>query len=218
MPDHLTPEQRSLAMQRVKLKDGSLEMLVQRELRASGLKFRITSAPCQADRTSFSPSKRSQCSWTVISGTAGDCPHGNTNSPHSGATNFTPTAHGTSATFANSAHSAGRLSAFGSMTSCATSLHVLSASTPRLANDDSCAPEEQSLTGARLTVASENSHSKPLTVRGRGGKKWGCGAKNGDYPQHRSCPIHCPALRFFPGRRATPWMKRGVSRCQNPGG
>jgi len=40
MPDHMTPEQRSRAMKRVKLKDGSLEKLVQRELRAKGLKFR----------------------------------------------------------------------------------------------------------------------------------------------------------------------------------
>ena len=40
MSDHLTPEQRSRAMKRVKLKDGSLEVLVQRELRARGLKFR----------------------------------------------------------------------------------------------------------------------------------------------------------------------------------
>lgn len=39
MPDHLTPEQRSRAMKRVKLKDGSLEKLVQRELRAKGLRF-----------------------------------------------------------------------------------------------------------------------------------------------------------------------------------
>ena len=40
MPDHLTPEQRSRAMKRVKLKDGSLEKLVQRELRARGLRFK----------------------------------------------------------------------------------------------------------------------------------------------------------------------------------
>lgn len=39
MPDHLTPAQRSRAMKRVKLKNGSLEMLVQRELRARGLRF-----------------------------------------------------------------------------------------------------------------------------------------------------------------------------------
>jgi len=36
----MTPEQRSRAMKRVKLKDGPLEKLVQRELRAKGLKFR----------------------------------------------------------------------------------------------------------------------------------------------------------------------------------
>ncbi|MGH8489595.1 MAG: very short patch repair endonuclease [Gammaproteobacteria bacterium] len=40
MPDHLTREQRSRAMKRVKLKDGSLEKLVQRELRARGLRFK----------------------------------------------------------------------------------------------------------------------------------------------------------------------------------
>ena len=40
MPDHLTSEQRSRAMKRVKLKDGSLEKLVQGELRAHGLRFR----------------------------------------------------------------------------------------------------------------------------------------------------------------------------------
>lgn len=38
--DHLTPTQRTRAMKRVKLKDGSLEKLVQRELRSKGLKFR----------------------------------------------------------------------------------------------------------------------------------------------------------------------------------
>lgn len=40
MPDHLTPEERSRAMKRVKLKDGSLEKLVQGELRVRGLRFR----------------------------------------------------------------------------------------------------------------------------------------------------------------------------------
>lgn len=40
MPDHMTPEQRSCAMKRVKLKNGSLEKLVQNELRALGLRFR----------------------------------------------------------------------------------------------------------------------------------------------------------------------------------
>ena len=39
MPDHLTPAQRSRAMKRVKLKDGSLEKLVQGELWARGLRF-----------------------------------------------------------------------------------------------------------------------------------------------------------------------------------
>jgi DNA mismatch endonuclease, patch repair protein len=40
MPDHLTPAQRTRAMKRVKLKDGSLEKLVQWELRAKRLRFR----------------------------------------------------------------------------------------------------------------------------------------------------------------------------------
>ena len=40
MPDHLTPAQRSHAMKRVRLKDGSLEKSVQRELHACGLRFK----------------------------------------------------------------------------------------------------------------------------------------------------------------------------------
>lgn len=40
MADHLTPEQRSRAMKRVKLKDGPLEKFVQRELRNRGLRFK----------------------------------------------------------------------------------------------------------------------------------------------------------------------------------
>lgn len=40
MPDHMTREQRSRAMKAVKLKDGPLEQLVQRELRRKGLRFR----------------------------------------------------------------------------------------------------------------------------------------------------------------------------------
>jgi DNA mismatch endonuclease (patch repair protein) len=39
MPDHMTPDQRSRAMKSVKLKGGSLELLVQSELRKSGLRF-----------------------------------------------------------------------------------------------------------------------------------------------------------------------------------
>ena len=39
MADHLTPEQRSRAMKRVKLKNGSLEKVVQQTLRSKGLKF-----------------------------------------------------------------------------------------------------------------------------------------------------------------------------------
>ena len=40
MPDHMTPAQRSRAMSRVMLKDGPLEKLVQKELRALGVRFR----------------------------------------------------------------------------------------------------------------------------------------------------------------------------------
>ncbi len=51
MPDPLTPEQRSRAMKRVKLKDGSLEKLVQSELRIHGLRFRrhVRSLPGRPD-------------------------------------------------------------------------------------------------------------------------------------------------------------------------
>ena len=41
MPDHLTPEKRSLAMKSVKLKNGPLEMAVQKELHKKGLRFQI---------------------------------------------------------------------------------------------------------------------------------------------------------------------------------
>lgn len=51
MPDHLTQAQRSRAMKRVKLKDGSLEKLVQSELRARGLRFQrhVRSLPGSPD-------------------------------------------------------------------------------------------------------------------------------------------------------------------------
>lgn len=51
MPDHMTPAQRSRAMKRVKLKDGSLEKLVQRELRARGLRFKrhVRTLPSRPD-------------------------------------------------------------------------------------------------------------------------------------------------------------------------
>jgi DNA mismatch endonuclease (patch repair protein) len=39
MPDHMTPTQRSNAMKCVRLKDGPLERLIQRELRSIGLRF-----------------------------------------------------------------------------------------------------------------------------------------------------------------------------------
>jgi len=39
MADHMTPDQRSRAMKSVKLKDGPLERLIQRELRKIGLRF-----------------------------------------------------------------------------------------------------------------------------------------------------------------------------------
>jgi DNA mismatch endonuclease, patch repair protein len=40
MSDHMTREQRSRAMKSVKLKGGPLELIVQRELRKAGLRFR----------------------------------------------------------------------------------------------------------------------------------------------------------------------------------
>lgn len=40
MPDHLTPEQRFRAMSRVKLKDGSLEMIIRSELHRRGYRFK----------------------------------------------------------------------------------------------------------------------------------------------------------------------------------
>jgi DNA mismatch endonuclease (patch repair protein) len=40
MTDHLTPEQRFRAMSRVKLKDGSLEMIVRSELHKRGYRFK----------------------------------------------------------------------------------------------------------------------------------------------------------------------------------
>jgi DNA mismatch endonuclease (patch repair protein) len=40
MPDHMTRAQRSFAMKRVKLKNGSIEKLIQRELTRHGLTFR----------------------------------------------------------------------------------------------------------------------------------------------------------------------------------
>ena len=51
MPDHLTPEQRSRAMSRVKLKDGSLEMIVRSELHRRGYRFRkhVKSLPGSPD-------------------------------------------------------------------------------------------------------------------------------------------------------------------------
>lgn len=51
MPGHMTRKQRSRAMRNVKLRDGSIEMLVQRELKACGLKFRrhVRSLPGRPD-------------------------------------------------------------------------------------------------------------------------------------------------------------------------
>ena len=51
MPDHMTPEQRSRAMKRVKLRNGSLERIVQQELKARRLKFRrhVRSLPGNPD-------------------------------------------------------------------------------------------------------------------------------------------------------------------------
>lgn len=51
MPDHMTPEQRSHAMRRVKLRNGSLERIVQQELKDRRLKFRrhVRSLPGSPD-------------------------------------------------------------------------------------------------------------------------------------------------------------------------
>jgi DNA mismatch endonuclease, patch repair protein len=51
MPDHLTPEQRSRAMKRVKLKNGSIEKAVQLEFKKRGLAFRrhVRSLPGSPD-------------------------------------------------------------------------------------------------------------------------------------------------------------------------
>lgn len=43
MSDHMSREQRSRAMSRVKLKSGPLEKLVQKELRAMGVRYRCNS-------------------------------------------------------------------------------------------------------------------------------------------------------------------------------
>ncbi|MFN2454863.1 MAG: hypothetical protein ABR577_11650 [Pyrinomonadaceae bacterium] len=51
MRDHLTPEQRLRAMSNVKLKDGSLEMIVRSELHKRGYRFRkhVKSLPGSPD-------------------------------------------------------------------------------------------------------------------------------------------------------------------------
>jgi len=51
MPDHMTPEQRSRAMSRVKLRNGPLEREIQRELRRRALRFRkhVKSLPGSPD-------------------------------------------------------------------------------------------------------------------------------------------------------------------------
>jgi len=50
MPNHMTPDQRSRAMKAVKLKDGPLELTIQRELRRVGLRFQ-----CNYKRLAGSP-------------------------------------------------------------------------------------------------------------------------------------------------------------------
>ncbi len=49
--DHLTPEQRSRAMKNIKLKDGSIEKIVQKELRSRGYRFQrhVRSLPGSPD-------------------------------------------------------------------------------------------------------------------------------------------------------------------------
>jgi len=51
MPDHMTPEQRSRAMSRVKLRDGPLERYIQHELHQRGFHFRkhVKSLPGSPD-------------------------------------------------------------------------------------------------------------------------------------------------------------------------
>ncbi len=51
MSDHMTPEQRSLAMSRVQLRDGPLERYIQRELHRRGFHFRkhVKSLPGSPD-------------------------------------------------------------------------------------------------------------------------------------------------------------------------
>jgi DNA mismatch endonuclease (patch repair protein) len=51
MPDHMTKEQRSRAMRRVKLRNGSIERVVHRELKARNLKFQrhVRSLPGSPD-------------------------------------------------------------------------------------------------------------------------------------------------------------------------
>ena len=51
MPDHMTPQQRSLAMKRVKLRNGSIERVIHQELKTRSLKFRrhVRSLPGSPD-------------------------------------------------------------------------------------------------------------------------------------------------------------------------
>ena len=58
MPDRMTPEQRSRAMSRVKLKNGPLEKLVQRELRAMGVRYRCNNASLQGSPDIVLPHRR----------------------------------------------------------------------------------------------------------------------------------------------------------------
>jgi hypothetical protein len=105
-------------IQRVKSNDGSLEKLVQRELRAKGLRFRchVRTPPGRPDIVF--PSER------VAVFVDGDfwhgwrLPRGKRSSLNSGGTSSTPIAPATNATFAASAPSAGGLSGSGSIMFC----------------------------------------------------------------------------------------------------
>jgi DNA mismatch endonuclease Vsr len=105
MSDHMSPEQRSRAMKRVKLKDGPLEELVQRELMSRGLRFKrhVRTLPGSPDIV-FPADKLAVFVDGRNSGTAGDFRRGSTNCPTSGATNSERTARATSATSVVSAH------------------------------------------------------------------------------------------------------------------
>ena len=117
MPDHLTPVQRSRAMRRVKLKNGSLEKLVQGKLRMRGLRFRrhVRTLPGRPDIV-FTNEKVA----VFVDGDfcmAGGCRRGNISSRHFGAINSGRTAHETSGILESYAQADGRSSDCGNIRS-----------------------------------------------------------------------------------------------------